>query len=1444
MPSAAYAQPRGEGHLPHFEPRRSQASRAPGPSPSRRRRLLGYLLCVSLLCLVLFLCTFLALHSPFAASGTSRGASAAPSDRHRSRAANAGRSEGEESSLSTFSNVPSSLPHRAQWTAGSSGAGRASAESLRARPVASVESETRDATGLGGRDPKPEAQQRGGGDAPPRQWRWEGNVAEEADEMAHEAGDEPSRFEDGLGDDAFYVVHDEEARKWMERPEGAPIRRRVWQPLDVGLVSPASAGDAKAAAGAEPNALASQKEVDVAADQRAAWRKQLNPLEDVFVSAAGVPLFPAERLSQCLRRPASLGDLRKAVGGAGLAGELGASAGSPDARRGDSETGGPRAADIALPETGGARAAAASTPSFIATTAKYGANDRKGTVEKTQRAVAELLRDLSKPSGASLLSRLSSVSSQAGSRGALASATSARREAGDADSLRVSGGALGAGLSLPAVGPPAPGVRVALPAPEVLREAYKLLASPPRDAALSLLHPSALGRGAAGEAATRGAPSDEGRVASELPVFLAESFFEDLRDVLPPTSLELALEAEEDAPRATAPEECFSRALRRGTLRSTTQDLRRVALHPLSGFAALVQQEAVMSLLFRHRGLGGAPAAPAGRPEETTRRGRAVAPVFAALVTAEIFACALERSADSTPAAADDVGASRLREPGVALAEALRGAALYSVLALSSQRVASAEVAAAWREQVQEDAAASAVLGAPHAATPFWLSALPLSLTTSFFPDASDSQPSPRPAKEAEKGRIPLNGGGGSDAVEAPEGENRRAASRRDKDRAPGGRPEPPNPFPAALVLEASVATAGSPQLAFAAPEGAPRSWDEFAALAASLSAKSGQEAANAARAHEPLLTLLPAAAAAPLRVASRGDAGASMPSKGFDPRRDVALPPATSVQLAALAIRGGPAASPRDKEARETRGERHAAAQITVAASAAGAALLLHLVPWILLPEILSCSPFALLASVGGDAGVLDDRTETEMQDSLEAARSLVAFLAKGDGELSVKTAADFDDKLRQTLRPVSLYQLRRARQVVQALEQQLPGGSFFPAFFGFLRRRASSEAESLVLEELAGLAEEAGPDGRKNVPRMRGSERRGGRGPQGQEATDEQAETEARSEQGRSGAREQKQIRPGMLVFGRRDFDVVLFSSLDSRGPLTEVVIRSFVRPAQELNSAAASPVVEHAADGGRGSPASLMDAGEGKRGESVLELLDVEAPFAAQKTSVSRAPGKGDASRNEPDALRPGAASAQNAGEAAATDLAREDTEKSDAFDVDAGVARAFGGPPEAKRALCSWIRGAARSFFISRATFCLCPQEGWMPSRCVFESLAHACVPVAVGGETELWLPGGCLFDWTEMAVFIPRSRAPYASQILSEITDEELLEKQQMVWKVRQHFLYDLSQLGAQTATTNDARRPSGRAKPQPEDGAAVAPTLDARRLALLEMTMRTAALDG
>lgn len=105
-----------------------------------------------------------------------------------------------------------------------------------------------------------------------------------------------------------------------------------------------------------------------------------------------------------------------------------------------------------------------------------------------------------------------------------------------------------------------------------------------------------------------------------------------------------------------------------------------------------------------------------------------------------------------------------------------------------------------------------------------------------------------------------------------------------------------------------------------------------------------------------------------------------------------------------------------------------------------------------------------------------------------------------------------------------------------------------------------------------------------------------------------------------------------------------------------------------------------------------------------------------------------------------------------------------------------------------------------------------------------------------GEDDLWLAGGCLFDWLRIAVFVPLSRAHYTPLILSLIPDDEILERQKMIWKVRKHFLYDLTSLSGSQIPGSGSNE---------EDGRHYHPVhADARRLALLELFMKTEFCDG
>lgn len=100
---------------------------------------------------------------------------------------------------------------------------------------------------------------------------------------------------------------------------------------------------------------------------------------------------------------------------------------------------------------------------------------------------------------------------------------------------------------------------------------------------------------------------------------------------------------------------------------------------------------------------------------------------------------------------------------------------------------------------------------------------------------------------------------------------------------------------------------------------------------------------------------------------------------------------------------------------------------------------------------------------------------------------------------------------------------------------------------------------------------------------------------------------------------------------------------------------------------------------------------------------------------------------------------------------------------------------------------------------------------------------------------MWLPGACIFDWLRVAVFVSGSHAQYTPSILSLIPDDEILERQKMIWKVRKHFLYDLTSLSESRAGGFGFPRDARRNPPL---------YADARRLAMVELFMKWELCDG
>ncbi|CEM38344.1 unnamed protein product [Vitrella brassicaformis CCMP3155] len=91
------------------------------------------------------------------------------------------------------------------------------------------------------------------------------------------------------------------------------------------------------------------------------------------------------------------------------------------------------------------------------------------------------------------------------------------------------------------------------------------------------------------------------------------------------------------------------------------------------------------------------------------------------------------------------------------------------------------------------------------------------------------------------------------------------------------------------------------------------------------------------------------------------------------------------------------------------------------------------------------------------------------------------------------------------------------------------------------------------------------------------------------------------------------------------------------------------------------------------------------------------------------------------------------------------------------------------------------------YLSSSTFCLCPRGSRVVSPRIIEAIWYTCIPVVIADY--YWLPQGCVWDWTMLAVFIPEERANETAAILQRTTREEIVAKQRHLFKVRRHFAY-------------------------------------------------------
>ncbi|CBZ55821.1 conserved hypothetical protein [Neospora caninum Liverpool] len=1506
----------------------SRPSRRSTPRSSRSRRsaprgrLLAYILFTCLICLVLLLCSFVVLHTPVSFSEKRRAFApsvelAAPSPRKRRDSGRDAAPVDPDSSSS--SGIWAILTHWLRWSSRGTALvfhnlhAHAGSERTQETPrtgvvepssVARLSSEEWVETAD---SPERDRQKSPVSSAwrAPRVPRHNGEKEGASVSQESPAGgrretrerDRPRHDGDGRGfgdahsDDAFLVVVDEEAKTWMERPAGAPLRRRVWYPVEEPTASPLSGGGAQGEAargGEHGEAGTPRNEREARAEDLEAWRRHLNPLGDIFVSHADVSLYPAKRLSQCLRHPASLGDLRKALGGD--FNKLAAST-ALQTKTGELDPEGKQQEWSSSSEEDDAHG----TASFIATTAKFGANDRKGTVEKTQRVVMDLLRELEHhyPFPVGGLWPFSAASGKASRGGAERTAaalsqvpspspllspresSSEERRTRSQPRREGSPSMSSSGLPLRPVPPPPPSVVLPFPLPnaEVLRHATERLAEQPRSP-WEPVEADAVPRSSRERREGEGRSGDE--AATEFP---HASFLQDLRDLfLPSFSARLHRSyKEKDSDSASASSDpCHPAAVLDATRLAQSADFGRVSRHPVSGLGLLIQQEAVVSQLVNHLAQNWAVQDP--RREETGFHGAATGegnvdgdgphrepggaaafgavPISPAFAAAAILACFLETESREAPVSgtaavsksstSDRGKADPLRRRRHALGAALRGAALHSALLLATAGVGSANLRREGRRAHTDVSGAASASASSHHQRLFWVTSLPVSVVTSFVPEFGEQDVPSSQIETASQLRE-------DDTKKRKEtAKNRRQIGpypQLEANQSTGKNPMKYGSQAASVVrlaLDARVASSFAPPVAFEAPSSF-KTWDSLSALAASLELAE-EENPSASSQKRGDLHLFFEAAPVRFRSSASADANRQTPlAKGFDPVRDTALPPVTVLQLAALTVASAVPEARAPSKLPEGKQARRSAAQIEGACESA-AAFVLHVVPWVLLPEILSSSPLSFFAALGESSELRDAAKRTEREERLQEARDHVGAWARSDGTLGVETTEQFDEQLRETLRPVSRFRVERMQHLIaKMVDSGIVDSSFFASFAQLLSRHSSMELGELMLDEGTLGSKERGKGGSGFLPRMRGTQKSREQAPS--KTTGEHAEGPKGSDNVNQGLGGEKGKKGGRaLLFGRREFDVVLFSPATSRGPLTNQVVLDFRRAAEANNEEESSfPPFAGAAGGDGGDADGTKDSPRKEaRPRHPLEFLDLELFLLPTEASTSPASPKaadpasergnsgtrteGTAKRGEEEdrieesrLIKSGAPGFQDSAE-----------------DEERGEFRRF---PQDIRKFRSWMHAAMKSFFISRATFCLCPQEGWLPSLCIFEALAHACIPVIIGGEEELWLPGGCLFDWIQIAVFVPLSRAPYTSLILSLIPEKEILEKQQMLWKLRQHFLYDLSPFFTAGSSGNETGSSSSIGRPSWKRGAFDSPVVDAGKLALLEIALRAPFFD-
>ncbi|CEL97144.1 unnamed protein product [Vitrella brassicaformis CCMP3155] len=93
-------------------------------------------------------------------------------------------------------------------------------------------------------------------------------------------------------------------------------------------------------------------------------------------------------------------------------------------------------------------------------------------------------------------------------------------------------------------------------------------------------------------------------------------------------------------------------------------------------------------------------------------------------------------------------------------------------------------------------------------------------------------------------------------------------------------------------------------------------------------------------------------------------------------------------------------------------------------------------------------------------------------------------------------------------------------------------------------------------------------------------------------------------------------------------------------------------------------------------------------------------------------------------------------------------------------------------------------------LRNSIFCLCPRgwRGWSPR--LMEAMFFGCIPVVLADD--YWMPQGCFWDWTTLAVLVREADVRKTREILLNMSVAEVMQKQHDLLLLRHHFMYHMN----------------------------------------------------